>query len=208
MQQQNDEPEKASRPFDKRREGFIMAEGSGILVLEELEHALKRGARIYGEFAGYGASSDAYHITSPRPDGSGGALAIKRALEDSGLKAEDVQYYNAHGTSTPINDPAETQMVKEAFGEHAYKMKISSTKSMTGHCVGAAGAIEAIIGIKAMEEGYYPATINLEEPDLEKGCDLDYVPNKGSPGEINCFASASLGFGGHNGCVIMKKYNE
>lgn len=204
----NDEPEKASRPFDKGREGFIMAEGSGILVLEELEHALKRGARIYGEFAGYGASSDAYHITSPRPDGSGGALAIKRALEDSGLKAEDVQYYNAHGTSTPINDPAETQMVKEAFGEHAYKMKISSTKSMTGHCVGAAGAIEAIIGIKAMEEGYYPATINLEEPDLEKGCDLDYVPNKGIPGEINCFASASLGFGGHNGCVIMKKYNK
>ena len=202
----NDDPKKASRPFDVRREGFIMGEGSGVLILEELEHAKKRGAKIYAEFAGYGSSSDAYHITSPRPDGSGGALAISRALDDAGIKPEMVQYYNAHGTSTPINDPAETCMVKSAFGEHAYKMKVSSTKSMTGHCVGAAGAIEAILGVKAMEDSFYPPTINLEEPDVEHGCDLDYVPNKGVPGEINCFASASLGFGGHNGCIVMKKY--
>ena len=202
----NDDPKKASRPFDVRREGFIMGEGSGVLILEELDHAKKRGAKIYAEFAGYGSSSDAYHITSPRPDGSGGALAISRALDDAGIKPEMVQYYNAHGTSTPINDPAETRMVKSAFGEHAYKMKVSSTKSMTGHCVGAAGAIEAILGVKAMEDSFYPPTINLEEPDVEHGCDLDYVPNKGVPGEINCFASASLGFGGHNGCIVMKKY--
>ena len=164
------------------------------------------GYDMYAEFAGYGSSSDAYHITSPRPDGSGGALAISRALDDAGIKPEMVQYYNAHGTSTPINDPAETRMVKSAFGEHAYKMKVSSTKSMTGHCVGAAGAIEAILGVKAMEDSFYPPTINLEEPDVEHGCDLDYVPNKGVPGEINCFASASLGCGGHNGCIVMKKY--
>lgn len=204
----NDDPKKASRPFDTKREGFTMGEGAGILILEELEHAQKRGAKIYAEFAGYGASSDAYHITSPRPDGTGGALAITRALEDAGVTPESVDYYNAHGTSTPINDPAETQMVKLAFGDHAYKMKVSSTKSMTGHCVGAAGAIEAIISIKAMSEGFYPPTINLENPDLEHGCDLDYVPNVGVEGEINCIASASLGFGGHNGCIIMKKYKE
>ncbi|AEE17568.1 beta-ketoacyl-ACP synthase II [Treponema brennaborense] len=204
----NDDPKKASRPFDVKREGFTMGEGAGILILEELEHAKKRGAKIYAEFAGYGASSDAYHITSPRPDGTGGALAIKRAIADAGIKPEDVDYYNAHGTSTPINDPAETQMVKLAFGDHAYKMKVSSTKSMTGHCVGAAGAIEAIIGIKAINDGFYPPTINLENPDLEHGCDLDYVPNTGVEGEINCIASASLGFGGHNGCLIMKKYKD
>lgn len=204
----NDDPKKASRPFDTKREGFTMGEGAGILILEELEHAQKRGAKIYAEFAGYGASSDAYHITSPRPDGTGGALAITRALKDAGVTPESVDYYNAHGTSTPINDPAETQMVKLAFGDHAYRMKVSSTKSMTGHCVGAAGAIEAIISIKAMNEGFYPPTINLENPDLEHGCDLDYVPNVGVEGEINCIASASLGFGGHNGCIIMKKYKE
>ncbi len=203
----NDDPKKASRPFDVRREGFVMGEGSGMLILEELEHAKKRGAKIYAEFAGYGASSDAYHVTSPRPDGSGGALAITRALEDAALKPEDVQYYNAHGTSTPINDPAETQMVKNAFGEHAYHMKVSSTKSMTGHCVGAAGAIEAILSVKAIQDGFYPPTINLEEPDTAHGCDLDYVPNTGVSGDIVCAASASLGFGGHNGCVIMKKYS-
>ena len=173
----NDNPEKASRPFDKDREGFIMGEGAGILILEELEHALARGAKIYAELAGYGGSSDAYHITSPNPDGSGGALAITRALEDAGVKPEEVQYYNAHGTSTPVNDPAETLMIKKAFGDHARKMKISSTKSMTGHCVGAAGSIEAIICVKAIQDGFYPATINLDNPDLEHGCDLDYVPN-------------------------------
>jgi 3-oxoacyl-[acyl-carrier-protein] synthase II len=204
----NDNPTKASRPFDKDREGFIMGEGAGILILEDLEHALARGAKIYAEFAGYGASSDAYHITSPNPDGSGGALAITRALEDAGLKPEQVQYYNAHGTSTPVNDPAETLMVKKAFGDHAYKMKVSSTKSMTGHCVGAAGAIEAIICIKAINDGFYPPTINLDNPDLEHGCDLDYVPNVGVEGDIECAASGSLGFGGHNGVVIMRKYKK
>lgn len=203
----NDNPQKASRPFDKDREGFIMGEGAGILILEELEHAKARGAKIYAELAGYGGSSDAYHITSPNPDGSGGALAIKNALEDAGIKAEDVQYYNAHGTSTPINDPSETLMIKKAFGEHAYKMKVSSTKSMTGHCVGAAGAIEAIICVKAINDGFYPPTINLENPDLEHGCDLDYVPKVGVAGEINIACSGSLGFGGHNGVVVLRKYS-
>ena len=202
----NDNPTKASRPFDKDREGFIMGEGAGILILEELEHAKARGAKIYAELAGYGGSSDAYHITSPNPDGSGGALAITRALEDAGVKPEEVQYYNAHGTSTPVNDPAETLMIKRAFGDHAYKMKVSSTKSMTGHCVGAAGAIEAIICVKAINDGFYPPTINLDNPDLEHGCDLDYVPHKGIEGNIDVTASGSLGFGGHNGVVIMRKY--
>ncbi len=202
----NDDPTKASRPFDRDRQGFIMGEGSGILVLEELEHAKARGAKIYAEFLGYGASSDAYHITSPNPDGSGGALAIKLALEDAGLKPEDVKYYNAHGTSTPVNDPAETLMIKKAFGDHAYKMKVSSTKSMTGHCVSAAGAVEAIISIMAMNAGFYPPTINLENPDLEHGCDLDYVPNVAQEGDYDVFASGSLGFGGHNGVLIMGKY--
>ncbi|MBN1616977.1 MAG: beta-ketoacyl-ACP synthase II [Spirochaetales bacterium] len=204
----NDNPQKASRPFDRDREGFIMGEGAAILILEDLEHALARGATIYAEFAGYGASSDAYHITSPNPDGSGGALAITRALEDAGIKPEDVQYYNAHGTSTPVNDPAETLMIKNAFGDHAYKMKVSSTKSMTGHCVGAAGAIEALICIKAINDGYYPPTINLENPDIEHGCDLDYVANVGVEGEIDCAASGSLGFGGHNGVLIMRKFKK
>jgi 3-oxoacyl-[acyl-carrier-protein] synthase II len=204
----NDRPEKASRPFDKDREGFIMGEGSGILILEELEHALARGAKIYAELAGYGGSSDAYHITSPNPDGSGGALAITRALEDAGVKPEEVQYYNAHGTSTPVNDPAETLMIKNAFGDHARKMKISSTKSMTGHCVGAAGSIEAIICVKAINEGFYPPTINLENPDLEHGCDLDYVANKGVEGTIEVAASGSLGFGGHNGVVVIRKFKK
>jgi 3-oxoacyl-[acyl-carrier-protein] synthase II len=202
----NDDPQRASRPFDRDRSGFIMGEGAGILILEELEHAKARGAKIYAEFAGYGASSDAYHITSPSPDGAGGALAITRALEDAGVRPEDVQYYNAHGTSTPVNDPAETLMIKKAFGDHAYKMKISSTKGMTGHCVGAAGAVEAIICIKAINDGYYPPTINLENPDLEHGCDLDYVPNVGIEAELACAASGSLGFGGHNGVLVMRKY--
>ena len=202
----NDDPQRASRPFDRDRSGFIMGEGAGILILEELEHAKARGAKIYAEFAGYGASSDAYHITSPSPDGAGGALAITRALEDAGVRPEDVQYYNAHGTSTPVNDPAETLMIKKAFGDHAYKMKISSTKGMTGHCVGAAGAVEAIICIKAINDGYYPPTINLENPDLEHGCDLDYVPNVGIEAELDWAASGSLGFGGHNGVLVMRKY--
>ena len=201
----NSEPAKACCPFDKKRSGFIMGEGAAILILEEYEHAKKRGAKIYAEFAGYGSSSDAYHLTSPDPSGTGGALAMTKALQDAGVKPEDVQYYNAHGTSTPINDPAETAMIKKAFGDHAYKMKVSSTKSMTGHCLGAAGALEAVFCVKAIQDGFFPPTINLTEPDLDAHCDLDYVPNKGLSGDIRCAASGSLGFGGHNGVVVFKK---
>ena len=201
----NSEPAKACCPFDKKRSGFIMGEGAAILILEEYEHAKKRGAKIYAEFAGYGSSSDAYHLTSPDPSGTGGALAMTKALQDAGVKPEDVQYYNAHGTSTPINDPAETAMIKKAFGDHAYKMKVSSTKSMTGHCLGAAGALEAVFCVKAIQDGFFPPTINLTEPDLEAHCDLDYVPNKGLSGDIRCAASGSLGFGGHNGVVVFKR---
>jgi len=199
------EPEKASRPFDADRDGFVMGEGAGILILESEEHAKARGAKIIAELAGYGATADAYHITSPDPEGNGGANAIKLALADAELKPEDIQYYNAHGTSTEINDPTETKMIKMAFGDHARKMKISSTKSMHGHCIAAAGGVEAIACILAMRDGFYPPTINLDNPAPE--CDLDYVPNKAQYGEINAAASGSLGFGGHNGVVVFKKYN-
>jgi len=198
------EPQKASRPFDADRDGFVMGEGSGILILESEEHAKTRGAKIHAEFAGYGASADAFHITSPDPTGNGGASAIKSAIEDAGMKPEDIQYYNAHGTSTEINDPCETKMIKIAFGDHAYKMKISSTKSMHGHCIAGGGGIEAIICILAIRDGFYPPTINLDNPDPE--CDLDYVANKAQYGEITAAASGSLGFGGHNGVVIFKNY--
>jgi len=200
----NSEPTKASRPFDSDRDGFVMGEGSGILIIESEEHAKKRGAKIYAEFAGYGASADAYHITAPDPSGAGGASAVKTALADAEMKPEDIQYYNAHGTSTEINDPSETKMLKLAFGDHAYKMKISSTKSMHGHCIAGGGGIEAIACIMAIRDGFFPPTINLDNPDPE--CDLDYVPNKVQYGEINAAASGSLGFGGHNGVVIFKKY--
>jgi 3-oxoacyl-[acyl-carrier-protein] synthase II len=198
------EPEKASRPFDADRDGFVIAEGSGVLILESEEHAKNRGARILAEFAGYGASADAYHITAPDPTGEGGANAIKLAIADSGLKPEDIQYYNAHGTSTEINDPTETKMLKIAFGDHAYKMKISSTKSMTGHCIAGGGGLEAIACILAIRDGFFPPTINLDNPDPE--CDLDYVPNKAQYGAISAAASGSLGFGGHNGVIVFKKY--
>ncbi|GHV96412.1 3-oxoacyl-[acyl-carrier-protein] synthase 2 [Spirochaetia bacterium] len=198
------EPEKASRPFDADRDGFVLGEGAGILILESEEHAKSRGAKILAEFAGYGASADAYHITSPDPSGEGGGNAIKKAIADAGIRPDEIQYYNAHGTSTEINDPTETKMIKYAFGNHAYKMKISSTKSMTGHCVAGAGGLEAIACVLAIREGFYPPTINLDNPDPE--CDLDYVPNKAQHGEINAAASGSLGFGGHNGVVVFKKY--
>jgi 3-oxoacyl-[acyl-carrier-protein] synthase II len=201
----NDRPEKASRPFDKARDGFVMGEGAAVMVLEDYDKAVARGARIYAELAGYGASCDAYHLTSPDPSGKGGARAIALALEDAGLRPEDIDYYNAHGTSTQINDPTETLMVKHAFGEHARKLAISSTKSMTGHMLGAAGAIEALACIKAIEEGFVPPTINLDDPDLEAGCDLDYVPNVGRAMRVDATASASLGFGGHNGVVIFRR---
>ena len=199
-----DAPEKASRPFDADRDGFVLAEGAGMLILESEEHAKKRGAGIIAEFAGYGASADAYHITAPDPEGAGCAAAAKQAIADAGLKPENIQYYNAHGTSTEINDPVETNMLKTVFGDHVKKLKISSTKSMTGHCVGAAGAIEAIVCALAIRDGFFPPTINLDNPDPK--CDLDYVPNKAQYGEITAAASSSLGFGGHNGVVVFKKY--
>ncbi len=201
-----DNPQAASRPFDKKREGFVMGEGSAILVLEEYEHAKARGAKIYAEIAGYGSSCDGYHLTSPNPDGIEGSKCMSRALKDAGMDGSEIQYYNAHGTSTRINDPSETRMIKRAFGEeNARKLKISSTKSMTGHCLGATGAIEAMLCIKAINDGFFPPTINLDEPDVEDGCDLDYVPNKGVAGAINAAMSATFGFGGHNGAIILKK---
>ena len=199
-----DDPEKASRPFDADRDGFVLGEGAGVLILESEEHAKMRGANIIAEFAGYGATADAYHITAPDPSGEGGGRAIQLALEDSGLKPEDIQYYNAHGTSTEINDPTETRMLKFAFGDHAYKLKISSTKGMTGHCIAGAGGIEAIASILALTEGFFPPTINLENPD--PACDLDYVPNKVQYGKIDAAASGNLGFGGHNGVVVFTRY--
>jgi 3-oxoacyl-[acyl-carrier-protein] synthase II len=202
----NHEPLKASRPFDADRDGFVMGEGAAMFVLETEEHAKARGAAILAEFAGYGVSADAYHITSPDPSGAGGARAISLALADAGLKPEQVQYYNAHGTSTEINDPTETRMIKQAFGAHAYKMKVSSTKGMTGHCIAGAGAIEALACILAIREGFYPPTINLDNPDPD--CDLDYVPNAAQPGKIDAAASGSLGFGGHNGVVVFKRWNQ
>ncbi|MDR2029806.1 MAG: beta-ketoacyl-ACP synthase II [Treponema sp.] len=202
----NHEPEKASRPFDAGRDGFVMGEGAGILILESLEHAKNRGAAVLAEFAGYGATADAYHITAPDPTGEGGGQAIILALKDAGLKPEELQYYNAHGTSTEINDPTETKMIKYAFGDHAYKLKISSTKSMTGHCIAGSGGLEAITCILAIRGGYFPPTINLDNPD--PACDLDYVPHRTQYGAVDAAASGSLGFGGHNGVVVFRKYTE
>jgi 3-oxoacyl-[acyl-carrier-protein] synthase II len=200
----NDEPEKASRPFSSDRNGFVLGEAAGILVLESEEHAKARDAEILAEFAGYGGTADAYHITAPEPSGEGGGRAIKLALEDAGLRPEDIQYYNAHGTSTELNDVTETRMLKYAFGGHAKKLKISSIKSMTGHCVAGSGGIEAIACILAIRQGFFPPTINLENPDPE--CDLDYVPNKTQYGTIDAAASGNLGFGGHNGVVVFRRY--
>lgn len=200
----NPDPAKACRPFDKNRDGFVMGDGSGIVVLEELEHALKRGAKIYAEVVGYGANCDAYHITAPCPDGSGAAKAMKLAMDEAGIKAEDVDYINAHGTSTPANDSGETAAIKLAFGDSAKNVAVSSTKSMTGHLLGAAGAIEAIVCAKALEEGFIPPTINYETPD--EACDLDYVPNVGRKADIKYALSNSLGFGGHNGVLCLKKW--
>jgi len=200
----NETPEKACRPFDATRDGFIMAEGAGILILESEEHARARGAKVYAELAGYGGTGDAYHLTAPDPDASGAKRAFALALKDAGLAPEDVAYINAHGTSTPLNDPMETKAIKGVFGEQAYQLKVSSTKSMTGHLLGAAGAVEAIICALAIKEGFYPPTINYETPDPE--CDLDIVPNQGVEGEINAAMSSSLGFGGHNGVLAFKKY--
>jgi len=200
----NPDPKTASRPFDANRDGFVIGEGAGILVLEELEHAIARGAKIYAEIVGYGSTGDAYHITSPAPGGEGGARAMKMAINDAGLKPEDVSYINAHGTSTAYNDKFETMAIKEVFGDYAYKLPISSTKSMTGHLLGAAGGVEAIFSILAIKDSIVPPTINYETPDAD--CDLDYVVNNHRKQEVNVAMSNSLGFGGHNATIIFKKY--
>ena len=200
------DPEQACCPFDKKRSGFIMGEGAGILVLESLTHAKARGAHIIAEVIGYGSTSDAYHITSPDPTGEGPSRAIRMAMEDGGVTADDVTYINAHGTSTPINDASETEAIKQALGDAAYKVKISSTKSMTGHLLGAAGAIEAIACAKAIEEGVIPPTIHLTEQD--ESCDLDYVPNQAVSCEVDVALSNSLGFGGHNAAIALRRFGE
>ena len=197
---------RASIPFDKERSGFVMGEGAGIVILEELEHAKARGAKIYAEIVGYGATSDAYHITSPAPGGEGGARAMKVAMEEANVKPEEITYINAHGTSTHLNDSCETMAVKKAFGEAAKKVMMSSTKSHTGHLLGAAGGVEAIVCAKAIEEGFVPATINYKVPDEE--CDLDIVPNVGKNVDVKYAMSNSLGFGGHNSSILLKKYEE
>ena len=197
---------RASIPFDKERSGFVMGEGAGVLILEELEHAIKRGGKIYAEIVGYGATSDAYHITSPAPGGEGGARAMKLAMEEAGVAPEEITYINAHGTSTHLNDSFETQAIKTALGEEASKkVMVSSTKGHTGHLLGAAGGVEAIVCSKAIEESFVPATINYKVPDEE--CDLDIVPNEGRNKEIKYAMSNSLGFGGHNSSILLKKYN-
>jgi len=200
----NDAPEKASRPFDRDRDGFVMGEGAGVLVLETIEHAQARGAKIYAELAGYGATDDAYHITAPNPEGTSAVRAMQRALADAELKPEDIQYVNAHGTSTNLNDKTETKALKAVFGEHAKKLAVSSTKSMTGHLLGAAGVVEMAATILCMQNDTVHPTINYETPDPD--CDLDYVPNKARPMEINCALSNSLGFGGHNAVLVVKNY--
>ena len=201
---QESDKNRASIPFDKERSGFVIGEGSGVLVLEELEHAKKRGAKIYAEVVGYGATSDAYHITSPAPDGEGAARAITRAIEDANIKPEDINYINAHGTSTSLNDKCETLGIKKAFGEASKKVLVSSTKGNTGHLLGAAGGIEAIICVKAINDSFVPPTINYKVQDEE--CDLDIVPNVGRNIEVRYVMSNSLGFGGHNSTIILKKY--
>jgi len=200
----NDQPQKASRPFDLKRDGFVMGEGAGIVVLEELQHAQKRNAKIYAEVAGYGLSDDAYHMTAPDPDGKGAASAMTMAMKDAALTAADISYINAHGTSTQLNDKVETMAMKLAFGEYAHKIPVSSTKSMTGHLLGAAGGVEFIASALSVEYDLIPPTINYEYPDPE--CDLDYVPNKARKARVTIALSNSLGFGGHNATIIIKKF--
>ena len=200
----NDDPEKASRPFDRDRDGFLMGEGAGILILESLEHAQARGANILCEMSGYGTTDDAYHVSAPAENGAGAALSMQYALEDAGLKPTDIGYINAHGTSTPLNDKSETAAIKTVFGEQAYNVPVSSTKSMTGHLLGASGAVEAIVCAKVFQENILPATINYETPDLE--CDLDYVPNKIRQAAPDHAMSNSFGFGGHNATLVLSRY--
>lgn len=201
-----DDPNRASIPFDKERSGFVMGEGAAALVIEEYEHAKARNANIYGEIVGYGATCDAYHITAPAPNGEGGAACMEMAIKDAGIKPEEIGYINAHGTSTHLNDACETAAIKTAFGEHAKKLMVSSTKSMTGHLLGGSGAVEAVFTTMAVHDGFIPATINYKVPDEE--CDLDIVPNEGRNVQVEYAASNSLGFGGHNACIIIKKWEE
>ena len=200
----NDKPERASRPFDKERDGFVMGEGSGILIIEELNHALERGARIYTEIAGYGLSGDAYHVSAPHPEGEGAVNCMAMAIQSAGLRPEDVDYINAHGTSTQLNDLSETKAVKKLFGDHAYKLAISSTKSMTGHLLGGTGGVEAIYSALTIKNGMIPPTVNYDTPDPE--CDLDYVPNKARKADIKVAMSNSFGFGGTNASLLFKAY--
>jgi 3-oxoacyl-[acyl-carrier-protein] synthase II len=206
ISRRNDAPEKASRPFDIDRDGFVVAEGAAMLVLEDLEHALTRGAKIYAEVLGYGQSCDAYHVTAPLETGEGAAVAMELALENAGLKPEDLDYINAHGTSTPLNDVSETVAIKRALGETAYEIPISSTKSVTGHLMGAAGAVEAVFSIMALRSNFIPPTINLDNPDPQ--CDLNYTPNEGRAAQIDIAMSNSFGFGGHNAVLIFGKYHQ
>jgi 3-oxoacyl-[acyl-carrier-protein] synthase II len=204
LSERNDSPETASRPFDATRDGFVMGEGAGILILEELEHALARGAKIYAEIVGYGATGDAYHLTAPAPDGEGAQRAMKRALKDANLEPKDIQYINAHGTSTPANDFNETRAIKAVFGEHAKSVNVSSTKSATGHMLGAAGAVEAIVSALVVGNGVIPPTINYQTPDPE--LDLNYTPNTSVERKVNAVLSNSFGFGGHNTTLAIKRY--
>ena len=204
MSTRNEDPTKASRPFDAERDGFVMGEGAGVLVLESLEHALARGANIYAEVVGYGSTCDASHITAPDPEGRGAAKSMELAIQDAGLEPTDISYINAHGTSTPLNDKCETMAIKKVLGEHASKVAVSSTKSMTGHLLGGAGGLEAIVCALAISKNQVPPTINLENPDPD--CDLDYVPHKGRDMEVFVTLSNSLGFGGHNATILLKRY--
>lgn len=206
LSERNDSPKTASRPFDKERDGFVMGEGAGVVVLEELEHALRRGARIYAEIVGYGATGDAYHITQPAPEGEGAQRSMRRALRDAGLRPEDVQYINAHGTSTPYNDLNETLAIKAVFGEHARRLYVSSTKSSTGHTLGAAGGIEFVFSVLAVHEGIVPPTINYTTPDPD--CDLNYVPNVPVRCDVEVALSNSFGFGGHNVTLAVRRFRE
>ena len=200
----NDEPHRASRPFDKGRDGFVMGEGAGVLVLEELQHALRRGAKIYGELVGYGMSADAYHMTAPEPEGVGAITSMRLALEAAEMRPEDVDYINAHGTSTPMGDAAETRAIKQVFGGHAYRLAVSSVKSMTGHLLGAAGGVESLATVLTIYHGLIPPTVNYDEPDPD--CDLDYVPNKPRQAEVGVALTNSFGFGGTNATLVFKQY--
>ncbi len=206
LSRRNDEPTRASRPFDAERDGFVIGEGAGIIILEELEHAKARGAKIYAEIVGYGMSGDAFHVTMPDESGSGAIRVMQRAIKDAGIDPTQIGYINAHGTSTPYNDKFETLAIKKVFGDYAYDLAVSSTKSMTGHALGAAGGIEAVISILAMENGILPPTINYENPDPD--CDLDYVPNKIREADVEYVLSNSFGFGGTNACLVFKRYEE